>query len=762
MMKKSFLIFLALCYSFTVFAHDIQSIVVDKNGAPLEFANVILLHAADSAFVAGGVTDANGHFCLQSDDEKDLIKVSLVGYATKYLSLPLPDKIQLSPSSVNLNGITVKAARKYVRASRNGLIVTMENNPLARLPSISDAIRQMPMIDPSDGTVLGKGAPEIYINNRKVRDANELKELSPERVLSVEIITRPGAKYASDVRSVLVIHTRKPEPELAGIVTGTGTAAEVLSGNMNTDLSYMLHNGIGFYGGATFSDDAYKQKRTYTEIFNDNKSQTITQGTYRSRSKTLKAHIGASYDFSSNSIGIRYEFTRMPVNHYKAETGITAFSTPGEEAGLSLSATNSQSYQHYVNAYSDLKFGPKKSMELTTDADYVYGSNVNGSHTNETGDMELWDMSTHANTAYYLLAAKTNLNIVWKKLTTDLGLQYSFTRNKMDFDGKDNTGISFLTASRNLEKQHLSAGYVNMVYPLNASWSLNGGLRFENNAFDYLENNKKIEDQSKTFTDWLPQFGISFQKGNWNANLTFDSNITRPDYSELNNNYSYVSHTSWETGNPLLKSSLTRSLDLSVSWKQTIFEAIYSRNIRNINTIYTYKPSDNVNVRQEINLPDFNSLVLIASQSLDIGLWHPMIQGLLYVQKLKYGTPVCSYNKPVEKITMSNRFDLPEGVYAYLGGIWTSRGNQATLFSEGSFTTYLMLNKSIKSWSFNLMYNDFANTYRQKSLVNTNGVSYDENRKGASSLVQLSVTYTFKNKKTFKGKGAATEEMKRL
>ena len=114
----------------------------------------------------------------------------------------------------------------------------------------------------------------------------------------------------------------------------------------------------------------------------------------------------------------------------------------------------------------------------------------------------------------------------------------------MDFDGKDNTRISFLTASRNLEKQHLSAGYVNMVYPLNASWSLNGGLRFENNAFDYLENNKKIEDQSKTFTDWLPQFGISFQKGNWNANLTFDSNITRPDYSELNNNYSYVSHTS--------------------------------------------------------------------------------------------------------------------------------------------------------------------------------------------------------------------------
>ncbi|WP_169730561.1 TonB-dependent receptor family protein [Xylanibacter oryzae] len=762
-MKKLFFILLGLCCSFTLSAHKIQSFVVNEDSIALEFVNIAVLHVADSVLETGCITDDKGHFCIECDDDNAIIRISMIGYETRYIHMPLPDKIQLSPSSVILKEVTIKASRKYVKATNNGLIVKMDNNPLSKLSSVADAIKQMPMINPIDGTVLGKGTPEIYINNRKVIDDSELKQLSPSKVLDVEIITRPGAKYDSNVKSVLIIHTKKLDQELAGVVTGTGTAAEVLSGNVNADLTYMFHNGIGLYCGTTFSNDGYKQKRTYTEIFNNNASKTLTQGDYRSRSKTIKANMGISYDFSSsNSIGLRYEFNRLPTSHYKAQTDIDILPAEGEGTAESLSEINSQSYQHSVNAYSDLKLGSKKNIELTTDADYVYGDNGNRSNTKESESMALRNMTTASHTAYYILAAKTNLNFKLKKLTTDVGAQYSFTRNKMDFDGSDNVGTSFLTSSNDLEKQHLYAGYVNLAYTLNDNWSLNGGLRFENAAFDYTENDKKIDAQSKTFTDRLPILGINFQKGNLNLGLTYNSNIDRPSYSELNNNYTYVSHTSWETGNPLLRSSLTHSLDLSVSWKQSIFEAIYSHNMRNINTVYTYLPSDNINVRKEINLPNFNSLTLIASQNLNVGFWHPMLQGLLYIQNFKYGSPVNSYNKLLGQVTMSNRFDLPWSMYAYISGAWTSKGNQVTLYSEGNCTLYFMLNKNMKNWSFNFLFNDFANTYRQKDIVNTNGVSYGENRKGASSFVQLSVTYTFKNKKSFKGKSAAVEEMKRF
>lgn len=45
----------------------------------------------------------------------------------------------------------------------------------------------------------------------------------------------------------------------------------------------------------------------------------------------------------------------------------------------------------------------------------------------------------------------------------------------------------------------------------------------------------------------------------------------------LNNNSTYVSHTSWETGNPLLSSSTPHNINLSMAWKQTMLNVTYIR-----------------------------------------------------------------------------------------------------------------------------------------------------------------------------------------
>ena len=52
-----------------------------------------------------------------------------------------------------------------------------------------------------DGTleVLGKGVPLIYINNRKVRNLDELDRLNSENIKQVELITNPGAEYGASV-----------------------------------------------------------------------------------------------------------------------------------------------------------------------------------------------------------------------------------------------------------------------------------------------------------------------------------------------------------------------------------------------------------------------------------------------------------------------------------------------------------------------------------------------------------------------------------
>ncbi len=759
---KRLVLTLLLTHVALVFFAQKQCLVVDENNVPIELANVIILNEVDSTLITGGITNKDGIYHFESDEKNSLMRVSMIGYETLFFHQPYPDKVQLIPSTVSLNEVKVKGYRQHVKPTPTGLVVKMDNNPLSKLSSIGDAIKQMPMVNPIDGSILGKGQPEIYINNRKIRDASELQQLSPEKVIDVEIITRPGPKYDSHVTSVIIIHTKKIEQELAGIVRGSSAVSEVFTGSANADLSYMFQNGLGLYGGAMFASNGFEQERIYHEQFNEGKSQTLTQGNYRSHSYSLKTNLGLSYDFSpEKSIGLRYEFNRMPTSHYKAQSDMDVTTQLLNETIISFSAVNSQSYQHAVNAYSNLRLGSKKIFTWTTDADYLYGNSNKHSTANETG-LSDWKIFTSSSTAYSLIAAKTNLNINLKKLNMDVGTQYSYTTNKMHFDSSDNANSDFLSSSHDSEKQHLYAGYASINYGINEHWNLNGGLRLEQTGFDYRQNDMKIEEQSKSYTDLLPTLGVHYRKGNLALGLTYASNVNRPPYSYLHNNYTYVSHTSWEKGNPLLKSALTHSIDLSFSWKQSILGVSFTRNVRSINTVYTYLPSENVIVRQEINMPDFNRVTFMATQSLNIVFWHPTIQGILYCQCLDYGNPVQRYNKLLAQISMSNRFDLPWGIYAYLGSNWMSKGHYGSIYFEGNRSFYFILNKSFKNWIFNVSMNDFANTYRYKLLGDTNGVSYRENRKGASRVFSLSITYTFKQKKSYKGKSAATSEMNRF
>lgn len=762
-MNKLVFTLLFICCVLKVQAQRLSGTVTDEKDTPLPFATVAIINLADSTLLTCCLTDNDGCFDIEEANTDVMIRISMVGYEMQSFVKPFPKHIRMKPTSQELGEVVVTAVRKFVKMSNRGLVVNMEGNPLAKLPSVEDAIKQMPMIDPVSGTVLGKGSPEIYINKRKVRDGNEIKQLSPEKVRSVEIITRPGARYNSDVRAVIIIHTKKLDEGLAGVFTGTGTLSEVHSGEANASLSYMFHNGLGIYGGASVGSQGFNQNRTYTEMFNNYAFHTTTEGKYNSRTESLKANFGTSYDFSANkSIGVRYEFSRIPNTHYKAAADFFTNALAEATEAKSLSESRSQSYQHTMNAYSYMSFGKRKNFDFALDADYIYGSNGQSADNNETLRNSLWNMKTDNNNAYHIFASKASLNMTFGKLAAEVGLQYSYTKNNMRFNSTGSDNNSFLKLSTDQESQHLYASYFTLAYGLNDNWSVNGGLRLENTAFNYEQNGVEIKEQSKTFTDVLPTLGVTYQKGNVGVGLAYSSNINRPSYNMLNNNYTYVSHTSWETGNPFLKPALTHSLELSLQCKQTMLTACYNRNVRAINTVYTFLPAENVNLRQEINLPDYDSYLFVASHSFNIGLWHPMLQGVLMFQNLKYGTDNQSYDKPLGKITLSNRLDLPWSLYAYVGASWTSKGHQATIYSEGDFSFYIMLNKNIKNWSFNLLFNDVANTYRQKSVCNTNGVSYREHRKGASQIIQLSVSYSFKQKKSFKGKGAAQEELQRF
>lgn len=763
-MKSIVLSFMLTLASATLFAQTSFHVVTNEQNVALEFVNVSFL-STDSTVVGGTLTDRQGHFSYQNNVVPAKIRLSAVGYETQYIKAPYADTIKLEKTAVKLQEVTIESVRRFVSPTTNGIVVKMSGNPLEHLPNIGEAIKQMPLIDPVDGTVLGKGSPVVYINNRLLRDPSELLRITPQEVESVEIVTRPGTKYSSAVKAIIIIHTHKQKEEFAGIISANAGLSEVATWGSNMNLSYAFKNGTTLYGGASWADGGYKQKRTYTENFNNGNTQSSTDGTYRSRTHTLTANVGASYDMNTdNSLGLRYQFSRTPKSDFKSDavTDLLRNNINLNEEFESVSQQSAQSYTHHVNGYSNNKFGHNNMFDWSTNVDYLGGMSHSNTLTGEVGQDQLRKISTVSEASYYVVAGRSDLTINLTPFTVETGTQVSYTHDNISFGGKDSKKTSFIAPADDNLRQMLYAAYVSLTYPFAKSFILTGGLRWEHNAFNHLQNNNKMEGQSKSFTDWLPNIALNYQHGNTAVNLSYRSVINRPSYGLLNNNYDYVSRTQWETGNPLLKSSLTHSVELSYMWKNTILQAMYFRQMRSIKTVYSYRPQDDVIIRQEVNLPSFNAFALVGSQSVTVKWWHAVLQGVFYWQDLHYGTPNIAYNTPGLKLTLTNRFHLPFNIYAFVGGTWSTDGEEGTLRQQAYLNLYATLYKNIKQWTFNLGFYDFANTYRSKSLVRTNGVLQTEDRKGGSRIVQLSISYIFRSKKEYRGKGAADEEIKRL
>lgn len=195
------------------YGQNITGRVTDTSNQPIEYANIVAM-TADSLFVSGATSDTLGNFCLSLPEQPPyatLLKILFVGYEDKYLSCSSCNvgNIQLAPSAVQRNGVTVKVPR--FNLSSEGLQTNVSGTLLGRAGTANDVLKQIPTVQGCDGnfTVFGKGTPLIYINGKEVRNNVELEMLSSEDILNVKVITNPGSKYDNEVKAVILIKTKR-------------------------------------------------------------------------------------------------------------------------------------------------------------------------------------------------------------------------------------------------------------------------------------------------------------------------------------------------------------------------------------------------------------------------------------------------------------------------------------------------------------------------------------------------------------------------
>ncbi|WP_289157786.1 outer membrane beta-barrel family protein [uncultured Muribaculum sp.] len=661
--------------------------------------------------------------------------------------------------------IEVKVNRKYVKPTGRGIKVSMAGNPVAKLGSAAEMMKQLPMIDTSKGgiDILGHGTPQIYINNKLVSNASELTSLSAADIKDVEIVTNPSAKYGTDVSSVILIRTKKHNEGFHAIAAGNGAMSEAFSASGDVNVNYHTESGFTFFGDFSYGTSAYRQKRYYGEKFyipgeSNEVFHTQTHSNARSRSRSFSADGGVNYDFGKHSVGVKYYFYHTPKSHYYDNANTETDAREDVSVISSCTDLNSNSSTHRVNMFGD--FALPLNIGMRIDADYV-GSLKRSLSAVDENKSEGWVRNSNR-TVSDLWAAKLVLTGKIQNTEIEVGSDISHTSNNQDFASAASDNLSFLRPGEDDVKQNLYAVFGSFDWTPDQKWNVYGGIRWEATDSKYRHDNLLNSDLSRTYGNILPNIGVCFNSGIY-VTLFYRASVYRPNYQSLDNNYIYVTPTLWETGNPELKTALVHRIGLNLSYKNFSLQSSFRINERNSSAVYYYDSDKGENVTKPINLPRYNSLQIVAVQRLDFGLWHPALQGVFYIQDLRYGAPRRKYDKPLYTLSMNNRFDIPGGIYAYLNIFGMGTGNQDVVYSHGAWMASLTLNKSWKRWTFILSANDLFGTWRQPFDTETNTVAYSSNREGGSQSVSLSIRYTMNSAKgKYKGKTARQDEIDRL
>ncbi len=475
-------------------------------------------------------------------------------------------------------------------------------------------------------------------------------------------------------------------------------------------------------------------------------------------SLSIYADYQHSKGFHMNSVGIKYTFSRTPFMRFSDRLSTLTNMLPEKEIN-SLSRIFSQSERHLLNAYA--YFSLTNSLELHLDLDYVKNKGLSRNDTDE--EQTATTIKNTGNTDADLYAAKIELEQRWEKFSLSGGADFTHTRNLQTFSSHaDGDVAAILQPATDDVTQRLYSGFFSFDWSVSEKWKIYGGLRYDATRTRYVRNSEFQKTLSKDYDDFLPNIGVNFTSP-VTLGLYYKQAVYRPSYTSLDNNFTYVTPTHWETGNPALQRMKAHEIGLNLYYKKFIFQGEWTHYNRKIGLICYYDPAIGASVSQTLNLPTYNMLQLVGVQRLDVLRWHPTLTGVVVFQDLRYGEPRSSFKTPFYQLSLSNRFDLPKSFYAYLSLFLRDDGNIETQYCGASWQAAVTLSKQYKDWNFSLVANDIFGTWRQKVATHTNSVRYSSNIKGASQFVSLSVRYQFRSaKRQYKGKSVRDDEIDRL
>ena len=676
-------IILPVCLS----AQTVSGKLIDENSQPLPYANVVLLSLPDSVFVSGTISSEDGTFTLEATSVNQIVKISSIGYKTicKAVSPVNLGIVQLVSDAQMLGEVVVEGNLPVTRMKGDAMVTSVENSVLSKVGSANDVLTKIPGITKKQDAfeVFGKGTPLIYINGRKLHDLSELEQLNSDDIKSVEVIRNPGSRYDATVKAVVRIQTVKRQ--------GDGFGFNLRSSyyqSDNTDLIEQAnfnyrHNNLDIFGSVYYNqmeswqDFTLQLEERGTKVWNhDMKSY----GEFYS--KMLSGNIGFNYQLNDNhAFGMKYKSgkTLNERNPLSKETNINVDNVFYDNIKVHSCDNYYYDPDHELNAYYNGQLG---EVNVDFNADYLQNGKSSNSLFQEISQTsENRDVHSVNNVKNRLVAGKLTLSLPLGGGTFAIGSEVTYTHRNDDYINEEN----YVPASYSKIEELNATGYAeyNRSFPW-GDWSL--GLRYEHVKFDYYEDGRHIDEQSRTFDNFFPNISFSTQLGKVQAQLSYTAKTQRPTYSELSNNVFYSDRFTLQKGNPTLRPTIIHDLTLSGAWRFLQMSLSYSQTkdwILNWGELVNEDASLTMLSQRnwDKSIPMFTAFL---SASPKIGCWAPMMSVGMQKQWLTidYFKESKNLDNPIFTASFNNTWELPLGFMLGLDSYIQSAGATQNIYSE--------------------------------------------------------------------------------
>ena len=749
--------------------------IIDENRQPVPYANVYLLHPSDSTVIGGGVSNEAGVFVIPYEQPTVLVRISYVGYKTVYKLCNQSEvgTIKMQPDNYTLNGVVVQGERPKVVLQGNSLMMNVEGTVMERLGTAEDVLTRVPMIAKrGEGfEILGKGAPLIYVNGRKLRDLQELKNIQSDNIRNVEVIQNPGARYDASVNAVIIIRTKRTAGEGLGVeLTSWSRKGHGFANNERINLTYRtgkLELFANLFG-------AYNKRREKGEFEQTVFADTLWVITNKQKNKVhnpfLEGRFGFNYQLDdNNSFGGFYQNTYDYVKTWSDyDDDLQANGTMYDHLQNNSISRAEGVPKHQGNLYYTGKIG---QLSIDFNADYTYRDQRNRNQQRELSDeYDDRDVNTYTLTRSRLMAEKLFVTHPIGNGQIEVGEEYTNTRWNSSFENTE----GYIANSNNEQHEQSIAPFIELRQQI-GRFQLSAGLRYEHVASEYFVGGIRRDDQSRTYDDFFPSVSLSTSVKNLQLSFSYAKRTTRPSYWQLSSDVVYENRLNLQTGNPYLKPVKYHNINTMAMWKWLYLNVNFSHCVDPI--LYTAGSLENdskVNLVTHKNYDHADWLIVTLGAQKNIKLahevtWTPQYNISLMKPwfKAEFRGEQKSFNHPMMTLQLGNILALPHD--------WLLQGDfnmhthgctGANAISECTnpiFTLSVSKDFCKRRLNIKLSGNDIFNGGISRFTIYSNRFMFTKMEDDDSRCVTLSLRYRFNvTPSKYKGTGAGNAEKNRL